>query len=261
MGNGLSTLCNDATDTLQAATPANATANVLAHLAQPRTPGPRYPLTASDVCFVGRKVYVDNHHQSQTTQPRASPSRRGRFRLHPVSPAPCIPASALLSCVSSARALCAARRRRRPSQSWAPHYLASRYAAIVPSPLLLLLSSLLPANISLCQTLIVPATIAFVVFLLVTFAVLPLWRRYRNRYSQYLPLDSLNSASLRDRIMNRLASLTLPSTWRRDRGRFAATGAGEGGGDSDGEELGHVDDDADGRYTGFGSDTVRLSRE
>ncbi|KAJ6781013.1 hypothetical protein PWT90_10104 [Aphanocladium album] len=113
------------------------------------------------------------------------------------------------------------------------------------------------AAVSGIKTLIIPATIAFAVFLVVTFAVLPLWRRYRNRYSQYLPLDSLGSSSLRDRIANRLASLTLPSTWRQDRGRFAATGAA----DSDGEELGHVEDGGFAQ-TGFGSDdTVRLSRD
>lgn len=111
--------------------------------------------------------------------------------------------------------------------------------------------------------LIVPATISFALFLVVTFAVLPLWRRYRNRYSQYLPLDSLGSASsLRDRITSRLAALTLPSTWRRDRGRFAAAAAGDDD-DDDGEELGRVEDGLTGRFevTGFGPDTVRLSRE
>lgn len=117
-----------------------------------------------------------------------------------------------------------------------------------------------PAN----QVLIVPAIISLALFLVVTFAVLPLWRRYRNRYSQYLPLDSLSSsgASLRDRIANRLASLTLPSTWRQDMGRFAAGGGlGGGAGDSDGEELGDVDIGTGG-LGGLGNiDTVRLSRE
>ncbi|ATY63131.1 hypothetical protein CCM_07805 [Cordyceps militaris CM01] len=96
------------------------------------------------------------------------------------------------------------------------------------------------AALSGIKVLIVPATISLALFLLVTFAVLPLWRRYRNRYSQYLPLGSLGSAeSLRDRIAGRLAALTLPSTWRRDRGRFAAGTADEGEADT-GEELGRV---------------------
>lgn len=101
--------------------------------------------------------------------------------------------------------------------------------------------------------------------------MLPLWRRYRNRYSQYLPLDSFSSqtASLRDRFSHALASLTLPSTWRQDMGRFAATTAvGAGGGasglsasDFDAEELGAVHAGAGGFGGGFGSETVRLSRE
>ncbi|OAA75787.1 hypothetical protein LEL_07775 [Akanthomyces lecanii RCEF 1005] len=116
------------------------------------------------------------------------------------------------------------------------------------------------AALSGVKILIVPATISFALFLVVTFAVLPLWRRYRNRYSQYLPLDSLGSASssLRERITSRLAALTLPSTWRQDMGRFAAAGAG--GEEDIGEELGRVDEGVF-EVTGFGSDTVRLSRD
>ncbi|OAA72453.1 hypothetical protein ISF_01526 [Cordyceps fumosorosea ARSEF 2679] len=126
------------------------------------------------------------------------------------------------------------------------------------------------AALSGIKTLIVPAAISLALFLVVTFAVLPLWRRYRNRYSQYLPLDSLGTASssLRDRITARLATLTLPSTWRRDRGRFAATsgpggGLGEDGeGDDGGEELGRVGAGAGRTVTGgFVSSTVRLSRD
>ncbi|KAM3500923.1 hypothetical protein MY10362_005987 [Beauveria mimosiformis] len=120
------------------------------------------------------------------------------------------------------------------------------------------------AAISGIKVLIVPAAISLVLFLIVTFAVLPLWRRYRARYSQYLPLDTLGSASssLRDRVTARLAALTLPSTWRHDRGRFAATTGGDEEEDA-GEELGRVGERVTAGFavTGFGSDTVRLSRD
>ncbi|KAM3511077.1 hypothetical protein MY11210_005251 [Beauveria gryllotalpidicola] len=121
------------------------------------------------------------------------------------------------------------------------------------------------AAISGIKVLIVPAAISLALFLIVTFAVLPLWRRYRARYSQYLPLDTLGSASssLRDRITARLAALTLPSTWRRDRGRFAAATGGDDEEDDAGEELGRVGERVTAGFavTGFGSDTVRLSRD
>ncbi|XWX00153.1 hypothetical protein V2A60_008172 [Cordyceps javanica] len=128
------------------------------------------------------------------------------------------------------------------------------------------------AALSGIKTLIVPASISLALFLVVTFAVLPLWRRYRNRYSQYLPLDSLGSASssLRDRIADRLAALTLPSTWRRDRGRFAGGDDDEDENDEqrggeDGEELSRVEHGANAaaeRRTGTaGNFTVRLSRD
>ncbi len=94
------------------------------------------------------------------------------------------------------------------------------------------------------QTLIIPATISLAIFIVVTFVVFPIWRRYRNRYSQYLPLDTISdqTASLRHRITNRLTTLTLPSTWRRDRGRVSAGGGLSDNDDmEDGEELNDVD--------------------
>ncbi|EEU44465.1 uncharacterized protein NECHADRAFT_85031 [Fusarium vanettenii 77-13-4] len=95
------------------------------------------------------------------------------------------------------------------------------------------------ASTSVIKTLAVPAVVSLILFLLSTYVLIPLWRRYA-RYSQYLPLDSLSSQtlSLRDRITSRI------SAWRSNRNApFASdTGSEDGLDDEDGEELGHVDD-------------------
>lgn len=79
---------------------------------------------------------------------------------------------------------------------------------------------------------------------MLTFAVVPVWRRYRNRYSQYLPLDAISNqtSSLRYRITNRLASLTLPSAWSRERHVAFAGGELPDADLGDGEELEDVDE-------------------
>ncbi|TDZ53452.1 hypothetical protein C8034_v007343 [Colletotrichum sidae] len=70
---------------------------------------------------------------------------------------------------------------------------------------------------SVIKTLIVPAVISLILFLVSTYVLLPLWRKWRNRYSQYLPLDSISSStiSLRQRIQNGLARMMVPSVWNR----------------------------------------------
>lgn len=118
------------------------------------------------------------------------------------------------------------------------------------------------------QTLIVPAIIALLVFLVATYILYPLWSRYRSsRYGAYLPLDHLTSsataASLRSRIQNAVGAWLVPATWRerlQDRlviggvGRGGDDGAGGDGFDSDeGEELDEVLEDEDMR--------ARLERE
>ncbi|CEJ89871.1 hypothetical protein VHEMI05692 [[Torrubiella] hemipterigena] len=93
------------------------------------------------------------------------------------------------------------------------------------------------------KTVIIPAIISLILFSVVTFVIVPVWRRYRNRYAQYLPLDAISNqtASLRSRITSRLASLVLPSTWRRDQEVIAATGDDDEL--DDGEELSAVQAD------------------
>ncbi|KAL7823878.1 hypothetical protein V8C26DRAFT_6634 [Trichoderma gracile] len=100
------------------------------------------------------------------------------------------------------------------------------------------------------KTLVIPAVISLFLFLVLTFVVVPVWRRYRSRYSQYLPLDAISehTTSLRYRITGRLLRIaSLPFTWRRDR-LIASGAAGGAGGLSDrdleeGEELDDIDDD------------------
>lgn len=79
------------------------------------------------------------------------------------------------------------------------------------------------------------------IFLGLTFGLLPIWRRYRNRYSQYLPIDAISdhTASLRGRLTARFTNLLLPSTWRRNQEIINA--AAEEEELEDGEELSAVD--------------------
>lgn len=78
---------------------------------------------------------------------------------------------------------------------------------------------------------------------------MPIWKRYRGRYSTYLPLDriSTRTTSLRQRIQAALFSRLIPPTWRRDFGgqRYAVSaedGTGSDFDEEDGEELYEVDD-------------------
>ncbi|EKJ72640.1 hypothetical protein NXS19_008815 [Fusarium pseudograminearum] len=94
------------------------------------------------------------------------------------------------------------------------------------------------ATMSVIKTLIVPAVISLLLFILLTYVLIPLWRRYA-RYSQYLPLDTLSShtSSLRERITARVAA------WRSNRDvAFASDDGSDDGIGDDGEELGNVDE-------------------
>ncbi len=46
------------------------------------------------------------------------------------------------------------------------------------------------------QTLFLPAIVAFLIFVVLTFVVVPVWQHYRNRYSHYLPIDTLSSQTV-----------------------------------------------------------------
>ncbi|PSS00821.1 hypothetical protein BD289DRAFT_8302 [Coniella lustricola] len=115
-------------------------------------------------------------------------------------------------------------------------------------------------TVSTVKTLIVPAVIALLVFVLATYILLPLWRRYRSsRYGAYLPLETISSGtlSLRYRVQNAIARWIVPSTWReriQDR-LVVAVGPGSDNGynSEEGEELDEVPEDEDMR--------ARLDRE
>jgi len=119
----------------------------------------------------------------------------------------------------------------------------------------------------------VPALISLALYILLSYLLIPIWRRYRNRYSQYLPIDRITTrtTSLRHRLQGALVDFLLPSSWRSDfnRGRFAISpheGSDSGFDDDEGEELFEVDDNRrealslDARR-GRDEDGRRLSRE
>ncbi|KAM0479903.1 hypothetical protein ACHAPX_004481 [Trichoderma viride] len=115
------------------------------------------------------------------------------------------------------------------------------------------------------KTLVIPAVISLILFLILTFVVVPIWRHYRVRYSQYLPIDAISehTTGWRYRITNRLIRIaSAPLTWRRN--REVASGAVDL---EEGEELGEIDDDirqvleAIARSRQGAESTRRLSRE
>ncbi|KAL4898496.1 hypothetical protein BDV59DRAFT_167006 [Aspergillus ambiguus] len=55
---------------------------------------------------------------------------------------------------------------------------------------------------SFAKTIIIPAVISLALYVLLSFVIAPFFRRYHQRYSQYLPLHriSAHTHSLRDRI-------------------------------------------------------------
>ncbi|PQE13958.1 checkpoint hus1 protein [Rutstroemia sp. NJR-2017a BBW] len=100
---------------------------------------------------------------------------------------------------------------------------------------------------SLLKTLIIPAIISLILYLLLSFVVVPIWKRYRARYGQYLPLETISNrtTSLRQRAQAAAVRLLLPSSWSADfgRGRISAQdGATSDFDEDDGEELFDVDD-------------------
>ncbi|KAH9904662.1 hypothetical protein F4778DRAFT_779849 [Xylariomycetidae sp. FL2044] len=107
------------------------------------------------------------------------------------------------------------------------------------------------ATVSVVKTLIVPAVISLLLFLVSTYIIFPLWQRYRNRYSQYLPLESLSNrtTSLRARVQDAVARWLLPSRWRMPTSDRIVVGGTEGSemdySSEEGEELDEVFDDDD----------------
>lgn len=100
---------------------------------------------------------------------------------------------------------------------------------------------------------------------------MPVWKRYRGRYSSYLPLDTISTrtTSLRQRFQDAIVRWIQPSAWREDGERYtvnAQDGAGSDLDSEEGEELYEVDDhrrealSLDARR-GRNEDGSRLSRD
>ncbi|KAL4955265.1 hypothetical protein BDW69DRAFT_161101 [Aspergillus filifer] len=70
---------------------------------------------------------------------------------------------------------------------------------------------------SLAKTLFIPAIIALGLYLLISFLIVPFFRRYHQRYSQYLPLETItaHTSSLWERIADAIMRQFLPSSWRQ----------------------------------------------
>ncbi|EKV12120.1 hypothetical protein PDIG_46560 [Penicillium digitatum PHI26] len=66
------------------------------------------------------------------------------------------------------------------------------------------------------QTILIPAAIALSIYILASCVIIPFFRRYHQRYSQYLPLHSISThtLSLRDRIADKVMQFFLRSRWR-----------------------------------------------
>jgi len=106
------------------------------------------------------------------------------------------------------------------------------------------------STLSVIKTLIVPAIIALLGYLVLTYAVIPLWQRYRSRYSQYLPLNTISNqtSSLRHRIQSGIGRLVVPSSWRQRLQEHRLVVEADGDSDVDynsdeGEELGDINED------------------
>jgi hypothetical protein len=93
--------------------------------------------------------------------------------------------------------------------------------------------------------------ISLVLYLLISYIIVPLWKRYRGRYSHYLPVETISThtSSVRQRIytalVNAAARWLLPSSWRTEFEREqVANGRGETSDfdEDEGEELYTVED-------------------
>ncbi|KAJ2905858.1 hypothetical protein MKZ38_004106 [Zalerion maritima] len=123
---------------------------------------------------------------------------------------------------------------------------------------------------SVIKTLVIPAVIAMIFYLTLAYGIVPFWRHYRERYSQYLPLDRISNRTLglRDRFTNRLANIIFNPPWRRNSGGevVIADGASDDGASINGEELGTLDGDQRGELirsfqASTPDNTRRLSRD
>ncbi|KFZ15963.1 hypothetical protein V502_05306 [Pseudogymnoascus sp. VKM F-4520 (FW-2644)] len=99
-----------------------------------------------------------------------------------------------------------------------------------------------PTTTALLLTFLVPLAIAAALYLLLTYALIPLYQRHHARYVSYLPLTAISTStsSFRARVQASIAEYMLPAGWRTDFNahQFAADSrSGSEAGDDAGEEL------------------------
>ncbi|KAI9741964.1 MAG: hypothetical protein M1834_000353 [Cirrosporium novae-zelandiae] len=77
-------------------------------------------------------------------------------------------------------------------------------------------SGTMGAFFGVLKTVLIPALISLVLYATITFIILPFFRRYRQRYAQYLPLTTISehTSTIRDRVSNAFMRILLPSSWR-----------------------------------------------
>lgn len=87
--------------------------------------------------------------------------------------------------------------------------------------------------------LLIPALIAGATYLLLSFVIFPLWTRYKTRYTRYLPLSAVSSASttVRDRIADFITAYMLPSRWRAE---LQQNGTGNQDSEEELDEYAHI---------------------
>ncbi|KAH6686201.1 hypothetical protein F5X68DRAFT_14322 [Plectosphaerella plurivora] len=93
------------------------------------------------------------------------------------------------------------------------------------------------------KPLIIPAVISLLLFLVSTYILIPIWRRARDRYGQYIPVDTItnNTFSASQRISNHISRFMANPPWRRSEGDMITGGDPmDDGLSDDGEELAHV---------------------
>jgi hypothetical protein len=66
------------------------------------------------------------------------------------------------------------------------------------------------------QTLLLPLSLASILYILLAHLLLPFVRRHRSRYAQYLPMSMQSPSSWRTRLSDALYNLFAPGAWTRD---------------------------------------------
>lgn len=96
------------------------------------------------------------------------------------------------------------------------------------------------------QTLAITAIISLTLYLLMSYLIVPIWKRYHRRYSSYLPIERISSQtnSLQQRIQATVMNYLIPSSWRSQFLRSRHLSSADEMSDfdeDDGEELYEVD--------------------